>query len=132
MAHYAKIEDGIVTNVIVADEDHINYLKLQDPTAQWIQTSYNTRGGVHYDPQTGLPSADQTKALRKNYAGIGFTYDSVLDVFIPPKPYPSWILYSQTAQWAPPIPMPIDGNMYMWNDDQQNWIVVGPPKQKAV
>lgn len=121
MAHFAKIENGLVTNVIVAEQDFIDMLLANNPTEQWVQTSYNTRGGVHYDPQTGLPSADQTKALRKNYASIGFAYDSSLDVFIPPKPYPSWLLHSQTAQWTPPIPMPQDGKVYMWNEAEVNW-----------
>ena len=124
MAHYAKIEDGIVTNVIVADEDHISYLKSQDPTAQWIQTSYNTRGGVHYDPQTGQPSSDQTKALRKNYAGKGFIYNSESDCFAPPKPFASWLFDTNACLWYPPTPMPQDGKMYMWNETELNWTQV--------
>ena len=90
MSHFAKVENGIVTQVIVAEQDFINTGAVGDPST-WKQTSYNTRGGVHYDPNTGEASADQSRALRKNYAGIGYTYDQVRDAFIPPKPFASWI-----------------------------------------
>ena len=86
------------------------------------QTSYNTRGGVHYDPVTGQPSADQTKAFRKNYAGIGYRYDIDRDAFIPPKPYPSWVLNEDTCLWDAPVPMPSDGNMYQWDEATTSWI----------
>jgi len=82
------------------------------------QTSYNTRGGVHYTD--GEPSADQTKALRKNYAGIGFTYDEARDAFIPPKPFDSWVLDEDTCLWVAPIPMP-DGD-YVWDEDAGDWV----------
>jgi hypothetical protein len=118
MAHFAKIEDGIVTNVIVAEPEVIASGIFGD---NWIQTSYNTRGGVHYDPITKLPSADQTKALRKNYAGIGDTYDSIRDCFIPKKPFPSWLLDSETCLWQPPIPYPEDDKLYHWNELNLNW-----------
>jgi hypothetical protein len=93
MSHFAKIENNIVTQVIVAEQDFIDTGILGDPS-QWIQTSYNTRGGVHLNG--GTP-------LRKNYAGIGYTYDSVLDAFIPPKPHASWLLNEDTCQWHPPV-----------------------------
>ena len=83
MAHYAKIKNGKVTKVIVAESDFINSF-IDGQPGKWIQTSYNTRGGVHYDPDTGLASSDQSKALRKNFAGIGYTYDLGKDAFIPP------------------------------------------------
>ena len=121
MAHFAKIENGIVTQVIVAEQDFINHLLLLNPSEQWIQTSYNTRGGVHYDPVTGEPSADQTKALRKNYAGIGFTYDPIRDAFIPSKPLPSYILNEDTCTWEPPIPYPNDGKEYYWDEETISW-----------
>ena len=90
MGHYAHInEDNIVDNVIVAQADFINSGAVGDPS-QWIQTSYNTRGGVHYNSETNEP--DDGIPLRKNYAGIGYTYDSVRDAFIPQKPFESWIL----------------------------------------
>jgi hypothetical protein len=124
MAHFAKIENGLVTNVIVAEQDFIDMLLANNPTEQWVQTSYNTRGGVHYDPQTGLPSADQTKALRKNYASIGSTYNSERDCFIPPQPFPSWLLENDTCLWYPPVPMPQDNKMYVWNEELLNWTEV--------
>jgi len=89
---------------------------------EWIQTSYNTRGGVHYNPETQQPSADQSKALRKNYAGIGYTYDKVRDAFIPPKPYNKWVLNEQSCMWEPPIQMPNDGKKYEWDDAAGTWI----------
>jgi hypothetical protein len=121
MSHFAKIENGIVTNVIVAEQDFINYLLSENPGEQWIQTSYNTRGGVHYDPQTGQPSSDQTKALRKNYAGIGYSYDSTLDAFITPKPWPSWQLDTNTGNWNAPVAMPEDGKSYIWDEPTISW-----------
>lgn len=99
MAHFAKIENGTVTQVIVAEADFIE--TLPNPSA-WVQTSYNTHGGVHYDSETKQPSADQSKALRKNFAGIGFTYDAERDAFIPPQPGPLWELNKDTCLWEPP------------------------------
>jgi hypothetical protein len=89
---------------------------------EWIQTSYNTRGGVHYDPETNQPSADQSKALRKNYAGIGYSYDREKDAFIPPAPYASWILDEQTCLWNPPVEYPTDGKSYHWDEATLAWI----------
>ena len=127
MSHFAKVEDGVVTQVIVAEQDFINSGAVGDP-AQWIQTSYNTRAGVHYQPDSNTPSADQSKALRKNYAGIGYTYDAVRDAFIPPKPdpYPSWIIDDATALWKPPVAMPTDGQEYDWDESTLSWVVVVP------
>jgi hypothetical protein len=88
------------------------------------QTSYNTRGGVHYDPETGEPSEDQTKALRKNYAGIGFTYDEARDAFIPPKPFESWVLDEDTCLWEAPVAYPEDGEDYTWDEESGAWVVV--------
>jgi hypothetical protein len=85
MGHFAKVADGKVVQVIVAEPEFFTTFVDSSP-GNWIQTSYNTRGGIHYDPTTGEPSADQSKALRKNYAGIGYSYDPTLDAFIPPKP----------------------------------------------
>jgi hypothetical protein len=123
MAHFAKIENGVVTQVIVAEQDFINHLLLLNPSEQWVQTSYNTRGGVHYDPVTGEPSADQSKALRKNYGGIGYTYDSTLDAFIAPKPWPSWQLDTTKGIWQAPVPMPDDGKPYIWDESTTSWQV---------
>ena len=97
------------------------------------QTSYNTYGGVHYttdDDGNRIPSEDQSKALRKNYAGIGFTYDADRDAFIPPKPFDSWLLDEDTCLWFAPVPMPeetdADGNPvpYVWDEDAGDWVVV--------
>lgn len=101
MAHYAQVIDGIVTQVIVADEKFINSGHVGDPTS-WIKTSYNTRGGIYYIPNTTEPDPDQSKAFRKNYAGIGFTYDKARDAFIPPKLDESWVLNETTCLWENP------------------------------
>ena len=119
MAHFAKIENDTVVQVIVAEQDFINKLD-----GEWIQTSYNTRSGVHYDPNTGLPSVDQSKALRKNYAGIGFIYDRETDMFITPKPYDSWLLDLEIGDWYSPIAYPTDGELYYWDESILNWVLV--------
>ena len=117
MSHFAKLdENNIVTTVIVAEQDFID---TQEGT--WVQTSYNTRGGIHYQPNSNTPSEDQSKALRKNYAGIGWTYDSTRDAFIPPKPFESWSLNETTCLWDAPIPYPTDGNRYIWNENDLTW-----------
>ena len=121
MGHFAKVENGIVTRVIVSEQDFINSGAVGDPN-DWIRTSYNTRGGVHYDPSTGEPSADQSKALRKNYAGPGYSYNAGIDAFVPPKPYDSWTLNAETGLWDPPTPYPDDGNSYSWDEGSQSWI----------
>jgi hypothetical protein len=120
MAHYAKVVDGIVTEVIVADSNFIEKIKNETP-GEWIQTSYNTRRGIHFNPETGQPSDDQSKALRKNYAGFGYTYDKVRDAFIPPKPYSSWLLNEETCNWYAPVDYPSDRRYYIWNEEQQKW-----------
>lgn len=120
MGHYAKVADGIVSKVIVADYDFISSY-VDGEIGEWIKTSYNTRGGVHYDPETGQPSADQSKALRKNFAGAGFTYDRERDAFIPPKQFDSWVLNEDTCLWEPPVAHPSDGKVYEWNETTQTW-----------
>jgi len=118
MAHFAKVVDGIVTQVIVAEQEFIDTLSDSD---SWIQTSYNTRGGKHYTPNSN--TEDDGVALRKNYAGIGDTYDSVKDAFIPAQPYPSWNLDDQTCLWESPIPYPDDTeNSYYWDEPTLSWI----------
>ena len=108
--------DNIVINVIVAEQDFIETID-----GKWIQTSYNTRGGVHYDTEGGIKTEDQTKAMRKNYAGIGFFYDSELDAFIPPKVFESFVLDEDTCLYVAPIPKPDDGKMYYWDEEKNNW-----------
>lgn len=123
MSHFAKVVDGKVVQVIVAEPDFFNTFVDSSP-GEWIQTSYNTRGGIHYLPDSTTPSSDQTKALRKNYAGVGFTYDKVKDAFIPPKPYDSWTLSDETCLWESPIPYPNDEKQYYWDEPTKSWIEV--------
>ena len=110
MSHFAKVENGVVTQVIVAEQDVIDSGLFGEPSS-WVQTSYNTQGGVHV--LGGTP-------LRKNFAGIGFTYDAVRDAFIPFQPFPSWVLNENTCLWESPIPYPQDGKEYIWNEEQLN------------
>ena len=121
MAHFTKVVDGIVTQVIVAEPEFFDTFVDSSP-GEWVQTSYNTRGGVHYNPETNQPSADQSKALRKNYTGIGYTYDKQRDAFIPPKPYSKWVLNETTCLWDAPTQMPNDGKRYAWDDAAGNWV----------
>lgn len=123
MSHYAKVNQGVVVDVIVAEPEFFQSFVDATP-GEWIQTSYNTRGGVHYDPNTNQPSADQSKALRKNFAGVGYSYDRKRDAFIPPKPFASWLLNEDSCLWEPPTPMPNDGKMYTWDESAQQWILV--------
>ena len=121
MAHFANIDKNrIVTSVIVADQSFIDSGVVGNPTT-WIQTSYNTRGGVHYGAD-GKP--DGQPALRKNYAGIGYTYDIEKDAFVPPSPYPSWRLNVDTCLWNPPTEYPADGKLYAWNEESTSWVEV--------
>ena len=119
MAHFAKVENGVVTPVIVIDQETLNTPghPWGDP-ALWVQTSYNTSAGVH--SQGGNP-------LRKNFAGIGYTYDSGRDAFIPPKPHASWVLNESTCQWGPPTPIPTDDKRYAWDEATTSWIEVTTP-----
>lgn len=128
MAHFAQIdENNIVINVIVAEQDFIDEGHVGDP-ASWLQTSYNTRGGIYYIPNTNIPAEDQSKALRKNYAGLGYTYDVERDAFIPPKEYNSWILNEVSCLWEAPVPYPNDGNFYYWDEETLSWIEVILPE----
>ena len=102
MSHFAKIDsNNIVTEVIVAEQDFINSGAVGD-SFLWVQTSYNNN-------------------FRKNYAGVGYTYDSALDAFIPPQPYPSWVLNEYTCLWEAPVAYPNDDKMYSWNEETQSW-----------
>jgi hypothetical protein len=112
MAHFAKVNNGIVEQVIVAEPEFFNTFVDSSP-GQWIQTSYNTHGGVH--TLGGTP-------LRKNYAGIGYSYDAQRDAFIPPKPFASWVLNDDTCLWGAPVPMPQDGKPYQWDESSQQWV----------
>jgi hypothetical protein len=120
MGHFAKVVDGKVTQVIVAEQEFFDTFVDSSP-GQWLRTSYNTRGGVHYEPNSDTPKADQSQALRKNYAGIGYSYDHVRDAFIPPQPYASWVLNEQTCLWGAPVPAPTDGKFYEWDESTVSW-----------
>jgi hypothetical protein len=128
MTHFAKLdENNVVVFVTVGrQEDDGRELELQERTGDvYRQTSYNTRGGVHYTD--GEPSADQSKALRYNYAGIGFTFDETKGTdgaFIPPKPYDSWVLDEATCLWVAPIEYPADGGVYEWDESKGDWVEV--------
>jgi hypothetical protein len=144
MAHFAKIADTskVLTVLTLDNKDLLNadgveeesvgqqYLEKHNnwPAERWIQTSYNTRGGKHYDNKTGELSADQSKALRGNYAGIGWTWDADNNLFYPEKPYPSWVLNTTTADWHSPIgdePVLSEAeaitHYYDWNEVGQSW-----------
>lgn len=129
MAHYAFLnENNIVIQVIVGkDEGTMDWEQFYSMEVGMAckRTSYNTRGGIHYDPNTNQPSADQSKAFRKNYAGIGYSYDPQRDAFIPPKPFPSWLLDEQSCEWMAPVPMPTEGGPYIWDEETQSWIELG-------
>lgn len=126
MSHFAKVQDGIVVEVIVAEQEFFDTF-VDTSYGEWIQTSFNTMGGKHYTMQedgTRILSEDQSKALRKNFASIGFTYDHVRDAFIPPKPFPSWSLNETTCLWEAPVSYPEDGKMYQWNEDSTSWVEI--------
>jgi hypothetical protein len=113
MSHFAKVIDGIVAEVLVIEQDVIDTGLFGNP-ALFVQTSYNTYGGQHPE---GRP-------LRKNYAGIGYTYDAERDAFIPPQPFPSWVLNEDTCLWGAPIAYPDDGNVYTWDEETLSWVEV--------
>jgi hypothetical protein len=136
MAHYAFIDtNNVVTQVIVGrDEDDLveGVESWEDYYAEVIgqrclRTSYNTEAGVYYttdEDYNRFPAQDQTKALRGNYAGIGYTYDEALDAFIPPQPFPSWSLNDETFIWDSPVPYPSDGKLYRWDESAGAWVEV--------
>jgi hypothetical protein len=111
MSHFAKVLDGKVVQVIVAEQDFFNTFVDTGP-GTWLQTSYNTYGNKH----------PENKPFRGNYAGIGYIYDSVNDVFYAPKPYESWTLNQSTWLWEAPTPKPIDNKIYKWDEQSLAWI----------
>lgn len=127
MSHFAKLDENnmVIFVTVGRQEDDGKEAELTARTGDvYKQTSYNTRGGIHYDPETGESSEDQSKALRKNYAGLGFYYDEQRDAFIPPRPFDSWVLNEETCLWESPIPYPNDGNDYVWNEENQSWDLI--------
>jgi hypothetical protein len=127
MSYFAQVVDGNVINVIRIDQVVLNSGIWGDP-ASFIQTSYNTHGGIHYEPNTNppVPSPDQSKALRANYAGVGYIYDLVNDVFYTKQPYPSWTISAPTWIWQAPVPYPNDGKVYYWDEATLSWVLVEP------
>ena len=122
MSHFAEINnENIVQRVIVAEQDFIDSGAVGDAN-NWVQTSYNTRGGIHYAPNSNEP--DGGVALRKNYAGKGYTYDKTRDAFIPPKPFSSWGLNEETCSWDSPTPRPDDDKRYGWDEDTISWVEI--------
>ena len=111
MSHFAKVVNGIVTQVIVAEPEFFDTFVDTSP-GTWIQTSYNTLGGQH----------PENRPLRKNYAGIGYTYDSQRDAFIPPQPFASWTLNEETCLWDAPTAMPTEGGPFTWNEETLSWV----------
>lgn len=116
MAHFAKVVSGIVTKVIVAEQEFFLTF-MDDSPGEWIQTSYNTSGGVH--TEGGTP-------LRKNYAGVGMIYDSVRDAFYAPQPYLSWTLNEDSCLWEPPVAYPDadSDERYEWNEETSSWQII--------
>jgi len=140
MANFAKLGTGnIIEKVVVVSNDiatteqaGVEFLQnLYGDRAAWKQTSFNTRGGVHFTFTTDennnniiVESEDQSKSFRKNFAGIGYKYDQIRDAFIEPKPYPSWTLNETTCLWEPPVVKPNDGQIYSWNETNQTWDLI--------
>jgi hypothetical protein len=128
MGHFCKVVDGKVTQVIVAEKEFFDTFVDSSP-GQWLQCSYNTRGGIHYG-QDGQP--DGGVALRGNYPGIGYSYDYINDVFIPPKPYASWTLNSTTWGWDAPVAKPTTGGIYNWDEATKSWVELPVPEENAI
>jgi hypothetical protein len=131
MAKYAKVINNLVVEVNAATQEWVD-AQPKVWYIDWVQTSYNVHGGVYYDNATGLPVENQAEVIaaqdgrqRKNYAGIGYRYDSERDAFIPPTPYPSWRLNEDTCLWEAPIPYPQDNKQYIWNEAEQEWTYTG-------
>lgn len=121
MSHFAKLDENNVVVFVTRgrQEDDGKEQELSDRTGdRYVQTSYNTRGGVHING--GTP-------LRKNYAGIGYTYDEQRDAFIPPQPFLSWVLNEDSCLWESPVPYPTDGQMYTWNEETVSWVLIDAP-----
>ena len=131
MAHFAELDDNniVLRVIVVSDDDAINGKVFCNNLlgGSWKQTSYNTHGGVHYDPDTGTP--DDGVAFRKNYAGKGYVFDGGRDAFMTTQPYPSWILDENTCYWEPPVPKPPGepGGYYKWDEPTVNWVFIPRP-----
>ena len=125
MSHYAQLDENNVVVFVIHAKSNDKEDEFTESTGDvYRQTSYNTYGGIHYTD--GEPSEDQSKALRYNYAGIGFTYDETRDAFIPPQPSPSWVLDEDTCLWVAPIAYPAEGD-HVWDEEAGNWVEVVDP-----
>ena len=120
MGSYVKVLNGVVVNGIRADASFFDTFVDSSP-GTWLQTSYNTRGGVYYLPDSNTPDPDQSKALRANFAGIGYTYDQANDVFYAPKPFASWSISAPSWLWEAPVPMPA-GGPWSWDEATLSWV----------
>jgi len=130
MAHYVILdENNVVINAHVGRDENDVVLDMSGNPINWElyygakRTSYNTKGGIHYQSDNITPSENQDKAFRKNYAGIGYSYDENRDAFIPPKPFNSWILDEFSCLWNPPTPYPEDNECYIWDENNLNWVL---------
>lgn len=120
MGHFAKIDDqNVVIDVIVVNNETLNNLPF--PESETVGVAFLTDWSGGY---TNWKQTSYNANFRKNYAGVGYTYDATLDAFIPPKPFPSWLLDTNTCQWEPPAPYPTDGKMYTWDEEAQQWVEV--------
>lgn len=132
MAHYAFLDDNnIVTHVIpgIDEWEQIEGQSPEDWYGQFVgqrckRTSYNTHGGVYWNPSTGKQAKDQSKAFRKNYAGVGFEFREDIDGFVPPQPFASWVLDEGSGLWVSPVPYPDDSEVYVWDEDSLSWVEV--------
>ena len=127
MAHFAKLDENNVVIFVTVGAEHDDGKEdelFQRTGDVYKQTSYNTRGGVYYTPNTNEPDPDQSKAFRKNYAGLGYTYDATRDAFIPPQPYPSWVLNETSCLWDAPVAYPTDGKRYSWDEATTSWVEI--------
>jgi hypothetical protein len=124
MTYYARVENSIVTEVMSITPEQFTEYALKATDELWVQTNYNTEGGIYYIPNVypKVPDPDQSKALRANYAGIGYTYDDVNDVFYSWQPYPSWSISAPTWLWEAPVPYPNDGKLYYWDETTLSWV----------
>lgn len=122
MAYFAEIdENNMVVNIIKASQEFIDSGRVGDPS-RWIQASYRTRGGVHYNIESGIPTG--YAGLRKNYPGVGYSYDPVRDAFIPPKPYDSWVLNEDTCLWEAPVAKSDPNKFYRWDEENVQWVEI--------
>jgi hypothetical protein len=120
MAHFAKLDDrNVVLEVNVVSNETVNNLPF--PESEPVGVAFLTEWSGGY---TNWKQTSYNASFRKNYAGVGFTYDANLDAFIAPKPYPSWLLDTNTAQWRAPVPYPTDGKVYVWNEETQSWVEI--------